>query len=143
MPSSSSSSSSYVNLHKWAESDAEFVKSLYSAGFSNKQVVVDSFSCRQLYLRSYTFSKKETMPEKTIKCFGSFKRKAIDHLACFLNETSDGNGSFSSGKEYKRKIILKKKKKCSVFFIFHRLLSCKGSFDFFVGRPHGAVVHAL
>ncbi|KAH0470540.1 hypothetical protein IEQ34_000263 [Dendrobium chrysotoxum] len=137
------SSSSYANLHKWAESDAEFVRSLYYAGFSNNPAVVDSYSCRQLYLRSYTFSKKETMPEKTIKCFGRFKRKAIDHLDCFPYEISDSSGSFSSAKEYKRKNILKKKKKCSVFFIFHRLLSCKASFDFFAGRPAGVVVHAL
>nr|GME03003.1 uncharacterized protein LOC109155657 [Ipomoea batatas] len=38
-------------------------------------MVVDSVSCRQLYLRSaYTFSKKESVPEKTKKCFGMVRK---------------------------------------------------------------------
>uniref|UniRef100_A0A803PWF0 Uncharacterized protein n=1 Tax=Cannabis sativa TaxID=3483 RepID=A0A803PWF0_CANSA len=32
--------------------------------------VVDSVSCRQMFLRSYTFSRKESFSEKTKKCLG-------------------------------------------------------------------------
>lgn len=36
--------------------------------------VVDSVSCRQMFLRSYTFSRKESFPEKTKKRFGKIVR---------------------------------------------------------------------
>ncbi|GJN36255.1 hypothetical protein PR202_gb25098 [Eleusine coracana subsp. coracana] len=39
--------------------------------------VVDSYSCRQMYLRSYTFSKKkETVPERTMACLGRVRERA-------------------------------------------------------------------
>ncbi|KAF0924042.1 hypothetical protein E2562_008371 [Oryza meyeriana var. granulata] len=38
--------------------------------------VVDSYSCRQIYLRSYTFSKKkETVPERTMACLGRVRER--------------------------------------------------------------------
>ncbi|KAK8926004.1 hypothetical protein KSP39_PZI018459 [Platanthera zijinensis] len=51
----------FTSLYGQPNSDAEFVRSV--AG----EAVVDSYSCRQMYLRSYPFSaaKKESMPEKT------------------------------------------------------------------------------
>jgi len=40
-------------------------------------LVVDSYSCRQMYLRSYTFSKKkETVPERTMACLGRVRERA-------------------------------------------------------------------
>ncbi|KAK7279411.1 hypothetical protein RJT34_24463 [Clitoria ternatea] len=70
----------YMNLYKWPESDAEFVRSVSRNRRNGSQVyrighprVVDSISCRQMYLRSYKFSRKETVPEKTQKCFGRVK----------------------------------------------------------------------
>ncbi|XP_040993490.1 uncharacterized protein LOC121240089 [Juglans microcarpa x Juglans regia] len=66
----------YANLYKWPESDAEFVKSISSKenrgpGPHAHSRVVDGISCRQMYLRSYTFSRqKSSMPEKTKKCLG-------------------------------------------------------------------------
>ncbi|CAI9760722.1 unnamed protein product [Fraxinus pennsylvanica] len=69
----------YVNLYKWPESDAEFVKSVgaidVDGGSRLRSRVVDSISCRQMYLRSYTFSRKETVPERTKKCFGRVKER--------------------------------------------------------------------
>ncbi|KAK8596420.1 hypothetical protein V6N13_001046 [Hibiscus sabdariffa] len=66
----------YANLYKWPESDAEFVRSLRSnrsgRGRHAHPTVVDSISCRQMYLRSYTFHRSDddqTEPEKA-KCFG-------------------------------------------------------------------------
>ncbi|KAG4191462.1 hypothetical protein ERO13_A07G094900v2 [Gossypium hirsutum] len=60
----------YVNLYKWPESDAEFVRSLSSDWRSNggraHPTVVDSISCRQIYLRSYTFHRNnQTETENT------------------------------------------------------------------------------
>ncbi|RDX81828.1 hypothetical protein CR513_37443, partial [Mucuna pruriens] len=65
----------YMNLYKWPESDAEFVRSVSRRGshVCGQARVVDSISCRQMYLRSYKFSRKETVPEKTQKCFGRVK----------------------------------------------------------------------
>ncbi|XP_039026424.1 uncharacterized protein LOC120160022 [Hibiscus syriacus] len=73
----------YANLHKWPESDAEFVRSLRSNGSSRggpaHPTIVDSISCRQMYLRSYTFHRNnddQTEPEKT-KCFGRFHKEKV------------------------------------------------------------------
>ncbi|KAF3784038.1 hypothetical protein EJ110_NYTH28894 [Nymphaea thermarum] len=67
----------YVNLYKWPESDAEFVRKVAQGGSHGRpreyQRIVDSYSCRQMYLRSYTFTRKETLHEKAKKCFGKMK----------------------------------------------------------------------
>lgn len=117
----------YVNLYKWSESDAELIKSVRRVaghGLHGHPRVVDSISCRQLYLRSYTFSRKESMPEKTKKCFGRVKEKVANH-----------------GKKRKDQIKGDRKRKCLVFRkakevscnalfrIFHRLLSCTATVD--------------
>ncbi|KAK6935954.1 hypothetical protein RJ641_032984 [Dillenia turbinata] len=80
----------YVNLYKWPESDAEFIKSVKSNSRMrrdrvggcefNHPRVVDGISCRQLYLRSYTFSRKETLPEKTEKRLNKVKVKKYTAL---------------------------------------------------------------
>ncbi|XP_004497433.1 uncharacterized protein [Cicer arietinum] len=122
---------SYVNLYKWPESDAEFVKSVSlngrrgSSHVYDHPRVVDSISCRQMYLRSYTFSRKETVPEKTQKCFGRVKDK--------VKRRNEGS---------RRKcLILRKMKEVScnaLFRIFHRFLSCGASVDVVVDekQPH-------
>jgi len=47
-----------------------------AAGYASPRVV-DSYSCRQMYLRSYTFSKKkETVPERTMACLGRVRERA-------------------------------------------------------------------
>ncbi|KAJ4781338.1 hypothetical protein LUZ62_065595 [Rhynchospora pubera] len=152
----------YMNLYKWPESDAEFVRSLavkkvhpheghhqldthYSRNEKRKHgpnpVVVDSYSCRQIYLRSYTFSKKETVPEKTVKCLGRVRDKMA--LFPFLQQ-SDENFDCRSSKSVSSKRLKKRKKKkkgcvtaknvrdatCNVvWLIFHRLLKCAASVD--------------
>ncbi|PKA49029.1 hypothetical protein AXF42_Ash020608 [Apostasia shenzhenica] len=122
--------SSYINLYKWAESDAEFVRSVAGGSHDRSSLragprVVDSFSCRQMYLRSYTFCKKETVPEKTIKCFGRVTERAADLSFVSHQRRRRSGGSFSTTKVKK-----KKKKGCSLFCsIFRRLLSCTTSFD--------------
>ncbi|KAJ6924157.1 hypothetical protein NC652_017453 [Populus alba x Populus x berolinensis] len=72
----------YVNLYKWPEPDAELIKSVRRVagrGLHDHPRVVDSISCRQMYLRSYTFSRKESMPEKTKKCLERVKEKVTSH----------------------------------------------------------------
>ncbi|KAM1648276.1 hypothetical protein ACFX1Q_010313 [Malus domestica] len=128
----------YVNLYKWPESDAEFVRSVSSNGRRTDPAqrhghprVVDSISCRQMYLRSYKFSRKESVPEKTQKCFGRVKEKMAG------NYNSNGN----KGKKEKGKVGRKKNGRClalrkmkefssaALFRIFQRLLSCSASID--------------
>nr|DAD25977.1 TPA_asm: hypothetical protein HUJ06_027445 [Nelumbo nucifera] len=115
----------YVNLYKWPESDAEFVKSVSSnARKCGHPRVVDSISCRQMYLRSYTFSRKETMPEKTKKCLGRVKERVV----CRRRKVN-GNGGGSGGRKY---FVMRRVKEVScaaLFSIFHRLLSCTTTVD--------------
>lgn len=145
----------YVNLYKWPESDAEFVK--WVAGRRREEGdnsadgrrkwpgpsprVVDSYSCRQMYLRSYTFSKKESFPEKTQRCLGKVKERAA--VCPFLHhQRSDSlpssiRSNISSHKDDDKRRKKKKKKKQGtcvaakklIDFIFRRLLSCTSSVD--------------
>ncbi|KAF9596382.1 hypothetical protein IFM89_009730 [Coptis chinensis] len=124
----------YVNLYKWPESDAEFVKWVSSndvhkvtgqksnTNSSTSPRVVDSISCRQMYLRSYTFSRKETVPEKTKKCFGRVRGKVAHRKK---RKVGVGGGG--------RKCMgLKRVKEISVaafYSILNRLLSCSASVD--------------
>ncbi|KAG9453812.1 hypothetical protein H6P81_006716 [Aristolochia fimbriata] len=123
----------YVNLHRWPESDAEFVKSVVygEKGASGRTGprVVDSYSCRQMYLRSYTFSREETVPEKTRKCFGRVKQR----VSIKKKNKGGSGGSSTTGKGAKKKCFAMRKMKevsCSAFFsVFSRLLSCTTSID--------------
>ncbi|XP_061372713.1 uncharacterized protein LOC133315158 [Gastrolobium bilobum] len=119
----------YVNLYKWPESDAEFVRSVSSNGRRGSSHVyghprvVDSISCRQMYLKSYKFSRKETVPEKTQKCFGKVKEK-VAHGGRKKRRTHQGR---------RRKCLVWRKMKeisySALFSIFHKFLSCGASVD--------------
>ncbi|KAL4311814.1 hypothetical protein GQ457_01G017020 [Hibiscus cannabinus] len=119
---------SYVNLYKWPESDAEFVRSRggSSGSFSThcrpSVGVIDSISCRQMYLRSYTFSRKQTVPTKTVKCFGKVKLKM-----CVVQ----GRKKNSQRRRVwtRRRCLVWKKVKVVLFGFFNRLLSCSSSVD--------------
>ncbi|XP_071687527.1 uncharacterized protein [Rutidosis leptorrhynchoides] len=123
---------SYVNLYKCPDSDREFVRSVSKNSQGESQGhprVVDSISCRQLYLRSYTFSRKESLNERTMNCIGRVKEKA----SIRGKETESTN----SGRRRRRR----RKKKCTVIMkakegsynalvsIFRRLLSCTTKVD--------------
>ncbi|KAK9290935.1 hypothetical protein L1049_009115 [Liquidambar formosana] len=116
----------YVNLYKWPESDAEFVKSVSSnmlrGGGQGHPRVVDSISCRQLYLKSYTFSRKETVPEKTKRCLGRVREKV-----------AQGGRKRKGHRAPERKCqVIRKVKEIScaaLFTIFNRLLSCTATVD--------------
>ncbi|XP_042495737.1 uncharacterized protein LOC122074834 [Macadamia integrifolia] len=126
----------YRNLYKWPESDAEFVRSVSSnsngssrssnwGGGHGHPRVVDSISCRQMYLRSYTFSRKETVPEKTVKCFGGVKERVVHKNQKKKKKKRKG------GSEKKCAVMRKvKDMSCAALFrIFHNLLSCTTSVD--------------
>lgn len=156
----------YVNLYKWPESDAEFVKSVTSGRRGKvldgsakgidldgrrkwstaEPAVVDGFSCRQIYLRSYTFSRKETVPEKTLRCLGRAKERAVafpflqpksEHIASGVTGDSSSKRQIKTTKKTRKK----KKKACvtasklrevsyaTLYFVFRRLLSCTASVD--------------
>ncbi|XP_059311449.1 uncharacterized protein LOC132600848 [Lycium barbarum] len=118
----------YVNLYKWPESDAEFIRSVSSKnnghgrgrghGQGSGPKVVDSISCRQLYLRSYTFSREEenVSDEKKVhvKCYGKTKRKLARRT-----------------RRRKCKVFRKAKElSCAALAsIFQRLLSCTTKVD--------------
>ncbi|BAT85652.1 hypothetical protein LR48_Vigan03g232500 [Vigna angularis] len=116
----------YVNLYKWPESDAEFVRSVSSNREKGSHVyghprVVDSISCRQMYLRSYTFSREEDKDgDKAQKCFGVKKKK----------KRENNNSKPETGK---RKCFVWSKAKeisCSALSrFFRRVLFCSASVD--------------
>lgn len=118
----------YLNLYKWPESDAEFVRSVSGRGshvtgrgshVCGHARVVDSISCRQMYLRSYKFSREETVPEKTQKCFGKVKERVKGK-------------SHHRGSRRRKCLVWKKMRQISyanLFRIFHRFLSCGTSVD--------------
>ncbi|XVE59178.1 hypothetical protein DITRI_Ditri05aG0024900 [Diplodiscus trichospermus] len=115
----------YVNLYKWPESDAEFVRSLSSDGRRGGRAhprVVDSISCRQMYLRSYTFHTNETEPEKT-KCFGRVKKEKVKSPRRKKKSKTVANkkcGALRRAKEVSCAALLA---------MFRRLLSCTTKVD--------------
>ncbi|KAL3839590.1 hypothetical protein ACJIZ3_024181 [Penstemon smallii] len=117
----------YVNLYKWPESDAEFMKSAAVHGGARPHSrVVDSISCRQMYLRSYTFTRKETVPEKTMKCFGRVTEKVV----AGKKEKGDFRRRKKGGR--RRRVVVRRVKKfsCAAFrTIFRRLLFCTATVD--------------
>ncbi|XVF20148.1 hypothetical protein REPUB_Repub11eG0173200 [Reevesia pubescens] len=126
----------YVNLYKWPESDAAFVRSLSSngrirgGGGRAHPTVVDSISCRQMYLRSYTFHRNDQTENEKTKCFGRVKEKAM-----------------KSPPRRKKKSETVAKKKCmglrrakevscaALLNMFRSLLSCTTKVD--VANHHG------
>ncbi|KAG5072562.1 hypothetical protein AAZX31_03G156400 [Glycine max] len=124
---------SYVNLYKWPESDAEFVRSRSCNREKGSQIlyghprVVDSISCRQMFLRSYTFSREEENEhEKTHKCFGRAKMKKKKDIG---SETLKPN---DKAKKTKCCLVWSKAKEvsCSALSgILRRVLSCSASVD--------------
>ncbi|XP_016508286.1 uncharacterized protein LOC107825881 [Nicotiana tabacum] len=120
---------SYVNFRP--ESHVELLKTDSPAMYGRRRQlwqpprVVDTVSCRQLYLRSaYTFSRKETVPQKTKKCFGKVKERVA----------SGGKKQGKSGQRRRRSrfAVVRKVKKVScaaLSGIFRRLLSCTATAD--------------
>ncbi|EEF29562.1 uncharacterized protein LOC8278046 [Ricinus communis] len=83
--------SPYINLHGWPEPN----RCRRSLGVHGTQArVVDSRSCRQMYLRSYTFSRKESFEEKTKKRFGKV-RERINRGISRKRSSSDGEREYS------------------------------------------------
>ncbi|XP_047973530.1 uncharacterized protein LOC125215980 [Salvia hispanica] len=105
----------YVNLYKWPESDFEFVRSMSSKSHNSshgRPRVVDSISCRQMYLRSYTFSREEDYKEEKakVKCLGRAKDKTKKKPAAGLKKAKSASCS-------------------ALTYIFRRLLSCTTEID--------------
>nr|XP_009768754.1 PREDICTED: uncharacterized protein LOC104219729 [Nicotiana sylvestris] len=137
----------YINLYKWPESDVEFIRSVSSKmqgknnnnghGHGHHPKVVDSISCRQLYLRSYTFSREEENvndEKKGVKCYGKRKRKLARRNGGDSDNDGDGGGSSSGGRRPTRRKCkgFRKAKEisCSALAsIFRRLLSCTTKVD--------------
>ncbi|KAK7261429.1 hypothetical protein RIF29_27739 [Crotalaria pallida] len=77
----------FPNLYKWPKSDLEFVKMVNSSNFGGPNNVfpggVDCLSSRQIYLRSYKFSKKkEGVTKKCMKCLRRLKESTV----CTINK---------------------------------------------------------
>lgn len=71
----------YANLHKWPMAEVEFIRSISRSGSQRRTKVAESILCRQMYLRSYTFTRKEN------------------------EEDGDGGGSDASDKKNDRRCL--------------------------------------
>ncbi|EXB53251.1 hypothetical protein L484_007194 [Morus notabilis] len=107
----------HANLYKWLRLLDGDLSSLAGSKANNIIVntcggtrareqpkVVDSVSCRQMFLRSYTFSRKESFPEKTKKRFGKIVR--VGGLFRRITAAKDH--------KYKRQSAAKRKRSCLV-----------------------------
>lgn len=65
---------SYTNLHKWPMAEVEFVKSISHGNSQHRTMVMNNISCRQMYLRSYTFTRKENKDEGGCKTGDQWNR---------------------------------------------------------------------
>ncbi|XP_051130549.1 uncharacterized protein LOC127251038 [Andrographis paniculata] len=121
----------YVNLYKWPGSDAEFMRSaaVHGGGARLHSRVVDSLSCRQMYLRSYTFSRKEeTVPERTINCF----RKVRERVAAAGGDERNGKVRRRRRRRRRRRVVVGRMKEISraaLRGVFRRLLFCTATVD--------------
>ncbi|KAI3423619.1 uncharacterized protein J3R85_010813 [Psidium guajava] len=97
----------YVSLYKGPGPDGDRLPA--ARGWRSHPGVADGISCRQMYLRSYTFSRKESVPERTKKCLGRVKKRV-----------SRGKLVVQRAKEVSYSAFLA---------IFHRLLSCAAKID--------------
>ncbi|KAA0044059.1 hypothetical protein IC582_009487 [Cucumis melo] len=130
----------YINLNNWTDSENEIVKSAVPK-VRRRVRVVDGVSCRQMYLRSYKFSrKKESVGEKTKKCLEKVKEKLGQRKRGSLGEDNRNlslNLNLNLNRKRKKRngkcLIWKKMKKfsCSfiMFGIFRRILSCAATID--------------
>ncbi|KAJ1261338.1 hypothetical protein BS78_09G021900 [Paspalum vaginatum] len=91
---SGASASSYYHHHYYnGSASMRSSGELGAAGHCSPRVV-DSYSCRQMYLRSYTFSKKkETVPERTMACLGRVRERAA--VFPFLPQRGGGSAAAS------------------------------------------------
>nr|GLL43048.1 uncharacterized protein LOC109192926 [Ipomoea trifida] len=130
----------YVNLYKWPESDAEFIRSMSAnmrsaAGGVPHPRVVDSISCRQLYLRSYTFSREESKKEETVKCYGRGRDGVGEKGTRRRRRKSRGreSGGEDGGSRRRKKCVglgrVKEVSSAVVVSVFRRLLSCTTKVD--------------
>lgn len=134
----------YVNLYKWPDSDREFVRSVSRNSNRGEHCeksqchprLVDSISCRQLYLKSYTFSREESLNERTMKCIGRVKEKAgVGRKRGKSPASGDGGGRRRDGGKRRRKkkctmvVKVKEVSYATLASIFRRLLSCTTKVD--------------
>ncbi|WVZ95980.1 hypothetical protein U9M48_041677 [Paspalum notatum var. saurae] len=94
--SGATSASSYYHHHYYYNGGASKRSGELAAAAGHcSPRVVDSYSCRQMYLRSYTFSKKkETVPERTIACLGRVRERAA--VFPFLPQRGAAGGGSST-----------------------------------------------
>ncbi|KAL3518276.1 hypothetical protein ACH5RR_020865 [Cinchona calisaya] len=145
----------YVNLYKWPESDVEFVRSLsYNErrnGNMQRPKVVDSISCRQLYLRSYTFSRDDdefNVDKQRKRSCARFKERVASgnqrkrklmrgggggrSSSSSQHQGGDGDGGGGGGGRRKKCTGFRRAKEISCIAlaaVFRKLLSCTTKVD--------------
>ncbi|XP_057955071.1 uncharacterized protein LOC131149044 [Malania oleifera] len=122
----------FRSVYRWPESCTESGKAAAATNVRRggglhrpPGAVVDGISCRQMYLRSYSFSRKETVQEKTARCAGRVRER----LRTLFRRSRRRK---CCGRRKKRCFVLRKAKtvlSAAWFSIFRRLLSCTAQVD--------------
>lgn len=117
----------FRSIHRWPDSEAEFVRimSFRETDCPKEHKEFDGYTSRQMFLRSYTFSRKETVPQKTKKCFGKVKEKMSSMVVPKKKKKAKKNASVI--RKIRDKIV--DSYYAAMTAIFHRLLACTTSVD--------------
>ncbi|XP_057727352.1 uncharacterized protein LOC130943478 [Arachis stenosperma] len=109
----------FVNLHKWPESDVEFVKRVNSFNNGEERRVNSRLWCRQMYLRSYKFSReKKGVTHKAIKRLRTLKESVV-------RATNNAAPSTNFIKPNYYKVLITAY--AAFFSTLHKLMSCFSS----------------
>eukprot|EP01018_Ginkgo_biloba_P020189 Gb_23079 [translate_table: standard] len=112
----------FLSLNRWPDSDAEFVRILsFKEDRPKRPREYDCYASRQMYLRSYTFSRRETVPDKTKKCIGKVK----DTMSKIANPKRKKH--LSLVRKIREKFV--STYHAALAAIFHHLLACTTSVD--------------
>lgn len=138
--------------YKWRRSDADFVRLAGSKAndvtrssrngirVREQPKVVDSVSCRQMFLRSYTFSRKESFRERTKKRF----RKIVRAERRFRRRTYNQKEAAAAAAVARRRttclVVVRRVKEAScaaLLAMFRRFLFCTAKVDILADHNNG------
>lgn len=110
----------YRNLHKWPEGEAEFLQWVAGGRTGSTPQVVDCYSCRQIFLRSYRFCLEDDIGEEEEK--KNMRKKKMSSA----NVVGKGKGDDQepvSGKEKKKR----KTWRSRLLSLLARTMSCNNN----------------
>lgn len=115
----------YRNLHKWPEGEAEFLQWVAGGRTGSTPQVVDCYSCRQIYLRSYRFCLEDDIGRRDLVEEEEKKnmRKKKMRSANVVGKGKGNDQEPASGKEKKKR----KTWRSRLLSLLARTMSCNSN----------------